>query len=75
MTNLRGMTITQLYDTINEMREVYPFENSETRIVNTIVNTIHEPSGSNRQLEVCTINKAENVKVILIKEVEIDDEY
>lgn len=71
MTNLRGMTITQLYDTINEMREVYPFENSETKIVNTI----HEPSGANRQLELYTINKAENVKVILIKEVEVDDEY
>lgn len=71
MTNLRGMTITQLYDTINEMREVYPFENSEARIVNTI----HEPSASHRQLELYTINEAHDVKVILMKEVEIDDEY
>lgn len=71
MTNLRGMTISQFNDTIEEMRAVYPFKNSEAKIVNTI----HEPSACNRQLELYTVNEAHDVKVILIKEVEIDDEY
>ena len=71
MTNLRGMTISQLNDTIEEMRAVYPFKNSEAKIVNTI----HEPSASHRQLELYTVNEAHDVKVILMKEVEIDDEY
>lgn len=71
MTNLRGMTIEQFNNTIEEMREVYPFKNSETKIVNTI----HEPLCCHRQLEIYTINEDHDVKVILMKEVEIDDEY
>lgn len=66
MNRVRGMSISQFNDTVNEMRLVYPFKDDETYLDDFTELT----TGSNRQVCLHTTDKRTGVQVVLCKGVE-----
>ena len=56
MTNVRGMTLQQFYDVLEEMRKIYPFEADKTHLGNFR----DLPSDSMRNVEIITRDDARN---------------
>lgn len=63
-------TITEFNKTLEIMRKAYPFEDNDTRIVNT---TDHY-TASNTLIELATIDKSTGVEVHLSKRIEVEHE-
>lgn len=66
MNHVRGMSVSQFNDIVNEMRLVYPFKDETTYL-----DDFHELStGCNRQVCIHTIDSRTGVEVVLCKGVE-----
>ena len=68
--NYRGMTLKQFNDTVEEMRTIYPFEDDKTRICELY----DLPSDELRKVEIITMDKRTNTRIIMSKEVRGYDE-
>lgn len=64
--NLRGMTIQEFNDVLNDMHKVYPFENDKTRI-----GDIYNPvDNCYNRVEIQTKDEETDVVIIMSKGVE-----
>ena len=68
MNNVRGMTLKQLNDVLDEMYKIYPFKPETTRLGDFRDLT----TDSLRQVEIVTIDDATGVQVVLAKGVNIN---
>ena len=67
--NLRGMTLKEFNDVLNDMHKVYPFENDKTRICD-----VYNPrNASFNQVEIRTQDEETGVWITMSKEVERGD--
>lgn len=69
MNNVKGMTITEFNNTLNEMYKVYKFNNDDTRIGDLYDPRLNAP----RSVEIITRDPETGVDIILSKRVE--DKY
>jgi hypothetical protein len=65
MSRLRGMTLKQFYDVLEEMHTIYPFESDKTYIGNII----DLPSDSPLNVEILTKDEKTGVQIIMSKSV------
>ena len=63
MTNVRGMTLKQFYDVLEDMRTIYPFEADKTYLGNLR----DLPSDSILNVEILTKDEKTGVEIILRK--------
>ena len=63
MNNVRGMTLKQLNDTLDQMHTVYPFKPETTRLGDFRDLT----TDALRQVEIVTIDDATGVQIVLTK--------
>ena len=75
MNNVRGMTLKQLNDVLDEMHSIYPFKPETTRLGDfRDINT-----GASRQVEIVTKDESTGIDIVLAKGVsfvgEMLDEY
>lgn len=66
MNQVRGMSVKQFYDTVNEMRKVYSFKDD----VSYLDDFRELTTGYNRQVCIHTIDEETGVEVVLCKGVE-----
>ena len=66
MNNVRGMTLKQLNDTLDQMHTVYPFKPETTRLGD--FRDIR--MDASRQVELFTVDEATGVNIILTKGVD-----
>ena len=66
MSRLKGMTLKQFYDVLEEMHTIYPFESDKTYIGNII----DLPSGSPLNVEILTKDDKTGVQIIMSKSVD-----
>lgn len=66
MTNVRGMTLQQFYDVLEDMRKIYPFEADKTHLGNFR----DLPSDSMRNVEIITRDEKTGVQIVLSKGVD-----
>ena len=66
MTNVRGMTLQQFYDVLEDMRKIYPFEADKTHLGNLR----DLPSDSMRNVEIITRDERTGVQIVLSKGVD-----
>ena len=66
MNNVRGMTIKQLNDVLDEMHTIYPFKPETTRLGDfrdMVMDTL-------RQVEITTTDEATGIQIVLVKGVD-----
>ena len=63
MTNVRGMTLKQFNDTLEEMRTIYPFKDEKTRL-GELKDLC---SDSLRQVEIVTTDEETGIQIIMSK--------
>lgn len=63
-------TVKQFLDALEEMREVYPFENEKTRIVTYDIVTPFK----NDWLQVSTIDEKTGIRICMSKHIEVQNE-
>lgn len=66
MNNVRGMTIKQLNDILDEMHTIYPFKPETTRLGDfrdMVMDTL-------RQVEITTTDEATGIQIVLVKGVD-----
>lgn len=63
MTNVRGMTLKQFNDTLEEMRTIYPFKDETTRLGE--LRDLN--SDSLRQVEIVTTDEETGIQIIMSK--------
>lgn len=69
MTHLKGMTIAQFKDIVEDMRKVYPFTDDNAKIIDT-----HDVyTASNTLLEINTYDEETGVNIHLSKGLTIDE--
>ena len=66
MTNVRGMTIKEFNDVLNEMHVIYPFK-PETTHLGDFKDVMFD---SLRQVEIVTTDEETGIKIIMAKSVE-----
>ena len=66
MNKVRGMTLKQFYDVVEEMHTIYPFESDKTYIGNIM----DLPSASPFNVEILTRDEKTGVQIIMSKGVE-----
>lgn len=66
MTNVRGMTLQQFYDVLEDMRTIYPFEADKTYLGNLR----DLPSDSLINVEILTKDEKTGVQIVMSKGVD-----
>lgn len=69
MTRLKGMTITQFKDIVEDMRKVYPFTDNNAKIIDTH----DEYTAANTMLEILAYDEDTGVNIHLSKGLTIDE--
>ena len=67
MTNVRGMTLQQFYNALEDMRTIYPFEADKTYLGNLG----DLPSDSIRNVEIITRDEKTGVQIVMSKGIDI----
>ena len=66
MTNVRGMTLQQFYDVLEDMRTIYPFESDKTYL-----GDLRDlPSGSLMNVEILTKDEKTGIQIVMSKGVD-----
>ena len=68
MTNPKGMTLTEFYGILEDMRKCYPFKDETTRLSNMI--DMRDPDFP-REVEIATVDVETGVEIIMHKGVSI----
>ena len=66
MNNVRGMTLKQFYDVLEEMRTIYPFEADKTYLGNLR----DLPSDSFMNVEILTKDEKTGIQIVMSKGVD-----
>ena len=66
MNNVRGMTLKQFYDVLEEMRTIYPFEADKTYLGNLR----DLPSDSLMNVEILTKDEKTGIQIVMSKGVD-----
>ena len=63
MNNVRGMSITKFFETLDEMKTVYPFKNDTTYL-----GSLRDlPSDSQRNVEIITTDEKTGIQIVMSK--------
>ena len=63
MNNVRGMSLQQFYDVLEDMRKIYPFEANKTYLGNLR----DLPSDSLRNVEIITLDEKTGIQIVMNK--------
>lgn len=63
MNNVRGMSLQQFYDVLEDMRKIYPFEANKTYLGNLR----DLPSDSLRNVEIITKDEKTGIQIVMNK--------
>lgn len=63
MNNVRGMSLQQFYDVLEDMRKIYPFEANKTYLGNLR----DLPSDSLRNVEIITMDEKTGIQIVMSK--------